>query len=151
MTIVISQINLGNTIMKRYSEKLLFQYRADLGQGQSDIMRRCEERIIVVMARSAESALKKVKIYAEKEEFDGEAEAGNSIYFEFVGVMDLLELGTECEANEVWYNIVTRKLPSERKDVFIPKESNLNALFWERKEKNKPKSSQSTENNCQKS
>lgn len=128
---------LGNT-MKRYSVKLLFQFRADLGEGRSDTMRRCEERIIVLSARSAESALRKAKHYGKSEEFDAKAEAGNPIYFEFIGVTDLLELGAECEPNEVWYDIVTLKLPSERRDRLIPKESDLNAIGWERRRKNMP-------------
>lgn len=116
----------------RYSAKLLFQFRADLGEGRSDIMRRCEERIVVVQARSADSALRKVKAYAKKAEFQGEAEAGNPIFFEFIGVMDLLELGVEAGAKEVWYDIVTRKQPSERREVFIPPESHLSAIRCER-------------------
>jgi hypothetical protein len=128
---------LGNK-MKRYSAKLLFQFRADLGKGRSDTMRRCEERIIVLSARGAESALRKAKRYGKSEEFDGKAEAGNPIYFEFIGVTELLELGSECERNEVWYRIVTRKLPSERRDRLIPKEDDLNAIGWERRRKNMP-------------
>lgn len=128
---------LGNT-MKRYSVKLLFQFRAYLGEGRSDTMRRCEERIIVLSARGAESALRKAKRYGKSEEFDAKAEAGNPIYFEFIGVADLLELGAESEPNEVWYDIVTLKLPSERRDRLIPKESDLNAIGWERRRKNMP-------------
>ena len=128
---------LGNT-MKRYSAKLLFQFRADLGKGHSDTMRRCEERIVVLSARGAESALRKAKTYGKNEEFDARAEAGNPIYFEFIGVTDLLELGSKCDPNEVWYDICTRKLPSERRDKLIPKEGDLNAIGWERRHKNMP-------------
>jgi hypothetical protein len=124
--------------MKRYSAKLLFQFRADLGKGRSDTMRRCEERIIVLSARGAESALRKAKRYGKCEEFDAEAEAGNPIYFEFIGVTDLLELGTECEPNEVWYDLLTMKLPSERRDELIPKEVALNAIGWERRQEKTP-------------
>lgn len=124
--------------MKRYSAKLLFQFRADLGKGRSDTMRRCEERIIVLSARGAESALRKAKRYGKSEEFDAQSEAGNPIYFEFIGVTDLLELGPECEPNEVWYDIVTMKLPSERRDKLIPKEGALNAIGWEHRQENMP-------------
>ena len=92
----------------------------------------------MLSARGAESALRKAKRYGKSEEFDAKAEAGNPIYFEFIGVTDLLELGAECEPNEVWYDIVTLKLPSERRDRLIPKESDLNAIGWERKRKNMP-------------
>jgi len=124
--------------MKRYSAKLLFQFRADLGKGRSDTIRRCEERIIVLSARGAESALRKAKQYGKRKEFDAEAEAGNPIYFEFIGVTDLLELGPECGPDEVWYDIVLRKLPSERRDKLIPKEGALNAILWERRQKKIP-------------
>jgi hypothetical protein len=124
--------------MKRYAAKLLFQFRADLGKGRSDTMRRCEERMIVLSAKDAKTALRKAKHYGKSKEFDAEAEAGNPIYFEFLGVTDLLELGTECAPEEVWYDIVIRKLPSERRDKLIPKEGALNAIFWERRQKKMP-------------
>jgi len=121
--------------MHRYSAKLLFQHRADLGNGHSNTMRRCEERIIVISARNAISALRKAKSYGKSQEFDGVTESGNPFHFEFVGVMDLLKLGLECDPEEVWYDIVTRKLPSERRDTLLPKESELNAIYWENREK----------------
>ncbi len=119
--------------MNRYSARMLFQFRADLGDGRSDVMRRCEDRIFVILARNANSALLKAKAYGKRKEFEGKAEAGNPIYFEFVGVTDLLELGIETEPEEVWYNIVTMKQPSERRDKLIPKECELNAIQWERR------------------
>ena len=124
--------------MKRYSVKLLFQFRADLGEGRSHTMRRCEERIIVLPAKGAESALRKAKRHGKNAEFVAKAEAGNPIYFEFIGVTDLLELGIECEPNEVWYDIVTRKLPSERRDKLVPREGDLNAILRERRQKRVP-------------
>lgn len=125
--------------MHRYSARLLFQFRADLGNGRSDTMRRCEERIIVLSARNANSALRKAKSYGKGAELVFEAVAGNPIYFEFVGVMDLLELGPECGPEEVWYDIVTRKLPFERRDALLPKESELNAIYWENRDKKQKK------------
>ena len=115
---------------------LLFQYRVDLGNGQSDVMRRCEERLIVLFARNAESALRKAKAHGKKSEFDGKAEAGNPLLFEFIGVKDLLDLELHDEA-EVWYDIRTLKLPMERRDKLLPPEDKLNAIFWERREKKK--------------
>jgi hypothetical protein len=117
--------------MKRYSAMLLFQYRAEFSSGKSNIMRTCEERLIVLSARNAKSALSKAKAHGNKAEFDGENEDGDPVYFEFVGVRDLLEIGAECEADEVWYDIFTRKQPSERKDKFIPQEQDLMAIKLE--------------------
>ncbi len=123
--------------MKRYAAKLLFQYRADLGKGRSDVIRRCEERLIVLSAQNAVSALRKARSHGLKAEFTATAEAGNPIYFEFVGIMDLLEIGIECHPDEVWYDITTRKLPMENKKKIIPPERKLNAIFWERKSRRK--------------
>jgi hypothetical protein len=90
---LVAELGSLDDTMNRYSVKLLFQFRADLGEGRSDTMRRCEERIMVLSARGAESALRKAKRYGRGEESDAKAEAGNPIYFEFIGVTDLLELG----------------------------------------------------------
>ena len=107
--------------MNRYSAKLLFQFRVDDKlEGDS---RTCEERIITFMAPSAEVAL----IYAKEKGRDAVTdyanEEGQSVYFEFVGVLDLLELGIECEPEEVWYDVVERHLP-----ITVPDESELNAF-----------------------
>ena len=118
--------------MKKYSAKLLFQFRADLGGGKSDTMRRCEERIILLSARNAQSALRKAKAHGKRSELEGTAEAGNPILFEFIGVMDMIEVGIECEPEEVWYEYRFRKLPMERKDRFIPPEEELDAIRLER-------------------
>jgi len=121
--------------MKRYSAKLLFQYRAALGENPNGIMRCCEERLILVSARTARAALSKAKAHGKKAERKGKGEAGNTYYFDFIGVMDLLEIGIECEPDEVWYDIRTRKLPMERKEKLIPPEEKLNAIFWENEAK----------------
>jgi hypothetical protein len=116
--------------MNRYSAKLLFQFRVDLG-AETGKRRSCEERIILVEARSASTALAKVKRKGKRAEFDFTNTDGNTVYFEFVGVMDLLRLGVECEADEVWYDIRERMSPMERRDVFIPPEHELNAIRTE--------------------
>jgi len=113
--------------MNRYSAKLLFQFRVDTGAATGK-HRTCEERIILVEARSASSALAKVKRKGKRAEFDYTNTDGNPVYFEFIGVMDLLHLGVECEADEVWYDIRKRMSPMERRDVFIPPEHELNAI-----------------------
>ena len=107
--------------MRRYSAKMLFQFRADLGEERSNVMRLCEERIIVIPAKDASSALRKAKAYGKKAElkFEG-SETSYPNYFEFVGVLDLLEFGIECELDEVWYDIITKKQPSERRELLIP-------------------------------
>ena len=117
----------SQTPMNRYSAKLLFQFRVDLG-ADTGKRRICEERIILVEARSASSALTKTKRKGQQAQHHYKNDEGNTVYFEFIGVMDLLCLGLECDADEVWYDIRERLSPMERCDVFIPPEDQLNAI-----------------------
>lgn len=55
----------------------------------------------------------------------------NSVHFEFIGILDLLKLGVECGADEVWYDIITLKRPKERAKSILPPEGKLNAIYWE--------------------
>jgi len=57
------------------------------------------------------------------------------VFFEFVGVTDLLKLGLECEADEVWYDIVQKLKPMERRRELVPPPERLNAIAWERSSK----------------
>ena len=79
-------------------------------------------------AVSAKQALAKAKRKGKKSEFHYKNDDDNPVYFEFIGVLDLLELGLECEDDEVWYDIVQRLLPSERRSKLIPPEAELNAI-----------------------
>jgi hypothetical protein len=49
--------------------------------------------------------------------------------------MDLLRLGSECEEEEVWYDITERLLPMERSARLIPLARALNAIREERNAK----------------
>lgn len=126
---------------------MLFQFRADLGEGRSNVMRLCEERIIVISAKDACSALRKAKAYGKQAElkFEG-TESSYPNHFEFVGIIDLIDLGPGADPEEVWYEIITRKQPSERRDQFIPKESRLNAIYWENKQNQKPQKTKRSDN-----
>ena len=112
---------------KPYSAKLLFQFRVVVG-GQSSKRRICEERIVAFNARSARGALAAAKRRGKAAEFDYTNDEGNPVFFEFVGVMDLLHLGIECGEDEVWYEIVERLNPMERRSKLIPRESELCAI-----------------------
>ena len=116
--------------MNKYAAKLLFQFRVSV-EGKSFKRRMCEERIVLIEARTAKQALLKANRSGVKSQFDYRNSDGNPVNFEFVGVMDLLELGVECEPGTVWYNITHRLLPLERKRKIIPPESKLNAIAWE--------------------
>jgi hypothetical protein len=52
------------------------------------------------------------------------------VHFEYVGVLDLLRLGPECEEDEVWYDIKIMKLPKERARKVLPGTQKLNAIHW---------------------
>lgn len=117
--------------MNRYAAKLLFQFRVVVN-GNSGKRRICEERIIVLEAPTAKKALSLAKRCWKKAQHRYHNNEGNPVHFEFVGVMELLELGIECQADEVWYDIVERVSPSERKGKLIPPDSQLNAIIQER-------------------
>jgi len=112
---------------ERYAAKLLFQFRVTV-DGDDGVMRTCEERIVVLHATHARDALARVKRHGRKAQHAYRNDDGNPVRFEFVGVLDLLHLGPECEENEVWYDIVTRKQPMERAAAILPDEASLRAI-----------------------
>jgi hypothetical protein len=118
--------------MKKYAAKLLFQFRV-VSNGMSNRRRLCEERIILINARNAKAALTAAKKRGSQGEHDYENSAGGRVFFEFVGVMDLLELGIECSQGEVWYDIVERLEPKERRGQLVPKEARLSSIRLEKR------------------
>lgn len=112
---------------ERFAAKLLFQFRVMVG-GDPGVMRTCEERIIVFRAVTARKALAYAKQRGRSAKRQSRNSDGNAIHFEFVGVLDLIHLGDECDADEVWYDITTRKLPMERAASLIPPEHTLSAI-----------------------
>jgi len=112
----------------RYAAKLLFQYRVTGCNGQSNVMRTCEERIIIIHATCAPEALDLAKERGISAQHNYKNSAGSRVSFEYVGIMELLHLGVECEEDEVWYEITQRKLPMERSSSILPSEGELNAI-----------------------
>jgi hypothetical protein len=123
--------------MNRYSAKLLFQFRVTI-DGDSGKRRTCEERMVVFEAASASRALALAKRRGRAAQYSYKNSDGNPIDFEFIGIMDLLHLGPECEEDEVWYDITERLLPMERADRLIPPEDTLNAIRNERRRNIRP-------------
>jgi len=113
--------------VKRYAAKLLFQFRVVI-DGVSNKRRTCEERIILFEALSAKLALEAAKKRGKSEEHNFENNDGNVVYFEFIGVRDLMELGIESDKDEVWYEIKEHLLPMERKTKLLPPEKQLSAI-----------------------
>jgi hypothetical protein len=117
----------GRRPERRYAAKLLFQFRVAVGR-VSGVRRFCEERILSLTARTARRALASAKRLGKAAEYHYENSDGNPVFFEFIGVMDLLHLGLECQEVEVWYEIKERIAPMERRNRFIPPETELSAI-----------------------
>ncbi len=113
--------------MKRYAAKLLFQFQVTV-DGDAGRRRLCEERIIVLKAKSAGKALTRAKQKGRLGQYRYTNSDGNPVAFQFLGVMELLCLDSGCEEDEVWYEITQRILPKERAHRFIPPESALEAI-----------------------
>ena len=115
------------TETRRYSARLLFQFRVVVA-GDSNKRRLCEDRIITFTAPDASAALCEAKKRGRAARHSYSNTDGNRVHFEFVGVLELLCLDPECEPDEVWYEIVERVTPMERRDKLIPPENKLNAI-----------------------
>lgn len=118
---------MNKTKINKYAAKLLFQFRVVV-DGESNKRRTCEERIILLDAASGKDALRMAKLAGKNEEHSYKNDEGNPVYFEFVGVKDLLDLGPECRENEVWYEIKSYLNPMERKSKLLIPEKELSAI-----------------------
>jgi len=114
---------------QRYAAKLLFQFRV-VTNGVPNKRRTCEERIVLFKAPNARAALGDAKRYGRGEQHSYKNNAGGKVFFDFVGVLDLLQLGAECGPNEVWYAITDVLRPMERRRKLLPRDSKLNAVAW---------------------
>jgi hypothetical protein len=110
-------------MMKRFAAKLLFEYRGILRHPTATRVI-CEERIVNFNARNATEAFRIAK---------RKGRTDNSRYYKdaqikFIGVLELLCLGVECGKDEVWYEIVERVRPLERRKRLIPPQHKLCAF-----------------------
>ena len=112
---------------RRYSAKLLFQYRVMVG-GSAITRRLCEERIITFPSGYGRAALREAKRRGRAAQHSYTNIKGSPVHFEFVGVMELMCLEVACETDEVWYEMRERVRPMERRGTFIPPESRLHAI-----------------------
>jgi hypothetical protein len=111
----------------RYAAKLLFQFRV-MVDGSPGVRRLCEERIILFCAADAEAAFTEAQRRGRAAKYRYKNSDDNPVHFEFVGVMQLLGLSTACESDEVWYDLVERVRPMERRSVLIPPKIQLCAI-----------------------
>jgi hypothetical protein len=119
-------------IIQRYSALLVFQFRVEYDGASPWKRRLCEKRMILIEAPNAKAALRAAKRLGKQAQHSYENSDGGTVHFEFIGMLDLLHLGIECEENEVWYNMFEMVEPMERKDR-LPKEFELRAIVDEEK------------------
>ncbi len=105
--------------MNRYAAKLLFQWNAMPGARASS-RRVCEERIVNFRAASARSAVAKAKNIGKQGGF-----RSGGIRFQFIGILQLMELGAEAGPGETWWELSYRSRPLERKGKVLPREKDL--------------------------
>jgi hypothetical protein len=115
-----------NSDNRKFAALLLFQFRVDKN-GISNKKRICEERIIHFFEKSPDEALVKARTRGKEEEFDYE-DNGKHVYFEFVGIVELIDLISLGNEDEVWSILVEKVLPMERKNNLIPDVNKLNVF-----------------------
>lgn len=126
---------------KPFTALLLFQYHFVPHKGKKSLMRLCERTMFTFKARNARDALRHAKHLGKIRSFKfGEPDkygnvysrcVGGDMFFEFVGVLDLVELVGEPERSEgeVWYDMPRIKAPMERAKKLIPDERSLRAFL----------------------
>jgi len=114
-----------------YAATLLFEFFVKAG-GRAGARRLCEQRTILVEATSGALALREAKRQGHASAYQYKNSDGNPVRFRFVGVLDLLHLGGECQPNEVWYSIKEYVRPMERRKAILPRERDLSAIRNER-------------------
>jgi len=100
--------------------------------GKPGKMRLCEERIINCFASNAREALRISISEGKKAQHNFKNNDGNKVFFEFIGVMELISCDDVLDKNAVWYDIKTIKQPMERKTKLIPADKRLNAIRFEK-------------------
>lgn len=100
--------------MKTYVFIILFQFRYDSGASVPDEpeKRICEERFVMLKARSPASAVKKARRHAAAQKSRYKNWYGEWIVFEAVGIRDAMLLDESDD--HVWYNIRRLNVGSRR-------------------------------------
>jgi hypothetical protein len=115
-----------------YGAKLLFQWRV-VENGRAKKRRVCEERVVLIRARSPKDALAQARRYGAQASYADPqlSTKGRKTFFEFVGVVDLdrlaATLGTEYPL-EVWYELRERVQPMERRDKLLVPENRMRSV-----------------------
>jgi hypothetical protein len=113
--------------MRRFAGVLFFQFRT-VRDGKSNQRRICEERTVLIEAAAPKQAVQKLTSLGKLEQYDYSASSRERIFFEFIGIRELLELGGEESENEVWWRLFEAIRPNERRSRWIPKTAELRAF-----------------------
>ena len=112
--------------MIKFAAYLLFQFKT-VTNGVVNKKRICEERIYHIYAVSANKAYLRANQIGKDEEFSYQ-DGDKVISFEFIGIIDLIELSDLDDNNIVWSRFVEKVFPMERKDKIIPNKEKLTVL-----------------------
>lgn len=109
-----------------YTATLLFQYRSEK-DGHSNHNRICEERIFQIVATTPDKAYQEAEKQGYLERFDCN-EGGRHICYEYVGILELVELSYLNSEHEISHRFVERLTPMEQKAQLIPPRNKLSVF-----------------------
>ena len=101
-------------LKNKYSAKLLFQFRVERNK-ISNKKRLCEEKIILVNASNAIEAYNNISRTGKALQHNYKNTLGENVFYELVGIMEILKIDESFDKNEVWYEFKRMLLPKERK------------------------------------
>jgi len=81
--------------------------------------------MIIVHAKNAFFALKKANKYGKQAEFTADNYAGKVYSFEFIGITDMLYLYKGFGDEMVWYDMMMKIEPMERKEKLVLSDEDL--------------------------
>lgn len=118
-------------IQNKYSAKLLFQFRVE--RNKISIKKRlCEEKIILVNASNANEAYNSISRTGKTLQHNYKNSFGEKVFYELVGIIEILKIDESFDKNEVWYELKRMLLPKERKNKIIPNKRQLSAFLSEK-------------------
>lgn len=117
----------------RYVANMLFQYRV---VPDARKRRTCEKRLVVFKAESPDEAFRRAFRLGKVRQHRYRNVSGGMVYVEFLGLIDLLELDSVCQPDEVWYSMFAtrnpRRLitPNKKLAAFKNVPGNIGAGIW---------------------
>jgi hypothetical protein len=115
--------------MSRYAAKLLFEFDKCLHGVSAQKRRVCESKIVIFHANSDDEVYESALTYGKESQYSY-TNKSYDIHYHFIGITELISLGSESEENEVWWQFEEKLSPRERADKLIPKKHQLR-LFQE--------------------